>query len=58
MTSGFVYAFERLENAKKMCKMAENVFGGSLTVDFSDAWKYKIEEYENNINKTGGEEDD
>jgi hypothetical protein len=58
VASGFVYAFERLENAKKMCEMAVNVFGGEIFVDFSDAWKYKIDEYENNINKKEGEEDE
>jgi hypothetical protein len=40
-----------------MCEMAVNVFGGEIFVDFSDAWKYKIDEYENNINKKEGEED-
>lgn len=58
VASGFVYAFERLKNAEKMCEMSENVFGGRLKPRFSDAWKYKIEEYENNINKMGGEEDE
>lgn len=58
VASGFVYAFERLKNAEKMCEESENVFGGRLKPRFSDAWKYKIEEYENNINKMGGEEDE
>lgn len=51
-SAGFVYAFERLDNAKKMCAAAVDIFGGELSVDFSDAWKYKIDEFENNINKS------
>lgn len=45
VSSSFVIPLDRLKQRQKMCKELEKVFGGSIKVRFSDAWRVEFEKW-------------
>jgi len=56
-SSSFIIPLDKLKQRQKMCKELENVFGGSITVKFSEAWDInysKWKESDINVEKDNG----
>lgn len=47
MSNSFILPLDRLKQRQKMCKELERVFGGSISVRFTEPWRIEYEKWSN-----------